>query len=106
MLFNKIAYLMLCIIPVACAAKVSCPSSVPDGGVGHVLNNASLFDGPPDKLVSLVPDSSGSVDRWDLTGIDPYLVCRFEGTSKVLTLHAASAKSCMAGQKPFQAYCK
>ncbi|MGH8779907.1 STY0301 family protein [Paraburkholderia sp.] len=106
MSLSKIFYLALCVIPVACAAKVSCPTSVSDGGVGHALNNASLFDGPPDKLVSLVPDSSGSVDRWDLTGLDPYLVCRFENTTKTVTLHAAASKSCVAGHKPFTAYCK
>ncbi|WP_420819317.1 STY0301 family protein [Paraburkholderia flava] len=47
-----------------------------------------------------------TVDRWDLKGIDPYLVCRFEHTSKTVTLHAASSKSCVAGHKPFAAYCE
>jgi hypothetical protein len=102
----KAFYLALCVIPVACAAKIPCPASVSDGGVVHALNNATLFDGPPDQMASLVPDSSGPVDRWDLKGIDPYLVCQFENTSKTVTLHAAASKRCVAGHKPFAAWCE
>jgi len=66
-----------------------------------------LFDGPPDQQASLIPDSSSRVaDRWDTTGIDPYLVCYYRGTKKTVTLHAKAVKECRAGGKRFAAWCR
>ena len=72
----------------------------------HILNNVSVYDGPPDRMVDLEPSTSGEVDKWDLDGVDPYLVCEFKGTSKVVTFHATGAKTCEAGLKPLHAYCR
>ena len=90
----------------AVAAPATCPSSLPDAGSSHRLVNASLFDGPPSEMADLIPVSAGDVDRWDLDSVDPYLVCRFEGTAEVVTFHAVGAKVCEAGKTPFQAYCR
>ncbi|GLU31599.1 STY0301 family protein [Trinickia caryophylli] len=92
----------------ACAApkhKFECPSSLKVAGHEHALDNASLFDGPPEKQVDLIPISGKTADRWDLTDVDPYLVCRYEGTSQVVTIHAEGAKACEVTSKPFAAYC-
>lgn len=56
-------------------------------------------------MADLIPVSGKTVDKWDLTGVDPYLVCRYQGTDKVITLHAKDAKSCEAASNPFAAYC-
>lgn len=99
---------VLAVAVVACAgaAPATCPSSITDTGVSHQLVNASLFDGHPDQMADLVPVPAGAVDRWKLDSVDPYLVCRFQGTQRVTTLHAVAAKTCEAGGKPFRAYCK
>lgn len=70
-----------------------------------MLDNASLFDGPPDQMTDLIPVSDKTADRWDLAGVDPYLVCRYKGTSEVVTLHAKGAKTCEATSNPFAAHC-
>lgn len=99
---------LLGFVVIACsaAAPATCPSSVFDAGRRHALVNASLYDGPPDQMADLIPVAAGAVDRWDLDSVDPYLVCKFQGTAKVVTFHAVGAKNCEAGKKPFQAYCK
>ena len=38
--------------------------------------------------------------------LDSYLVCRFEGTTAIVTFYAGGAELREAGGKPFQAYCK
>jgi hypothetical protein len=90
----------------AVAAPVACPANVLDSGVRHVLNNAALYDGPPDHMVGLAPVPSGRVDRWDTDKIDPYLVCEYKGTARTVTLHAKNVSMCSAGMKPFRAHCK
>ena len=99
---------LLGLTTVACAgaAPATCPFSLSDGGVRHALDNASLYDGPPDQRADLIPVSAGSMDRWDLDGVDPYLVCRYSGTTKVVTFHALGAKTCEGGGKPLRAYCR
>jgi len=88
------------------AAPSACPSVLQAGTTKYVLDNASLFDGPPDEMADLVPDPAGGFDRWNLAAVDPYLVCRFAGTSQTITFHAAGAKDCEAGGNPFQAFCR
>ncbi|ACD20026.1 STY0301 family protein [Paraburkholderia phytofirmans] len=90
----------------AVAAPVACPISVLDSGVRHVLNNAALYDGPPDQMTSLVPVRAGRVARWDIDQIDPYLVCKYKSTAKTITLHAKNVSVCAAGMTPFRAHCK
>ena len=90
----------------AAAAPATCPSSVSDAGSRHRLVNASLYDGPPNEMADLIPVTAGDVDRWNLDSVDPYLVCKFDGTTKVVTFHAVGAKVCEAGKTPFQAYCR
>ena len=90
----------------AAAGPVDCPHAIADAAGSHVLNNASVYDGPPDEMADLEPSMSGNVDRWDLDGVDPYLVCRFQGTSRVMTFHATGARTCQAGSKPLHAGCR
>lgn len=90
----------------AVAAPLACPANVLDSGVRHVLNNAALYDGPPDRMVSLAPVPAGRVDRWDTKNIDPYLVCQYQDTVRTVTLHAKNVSMCTAGMKPFRAQCK
>jgi hypothetical protein len=89
----------------AAAGPMECPPALPRAS-GHPLANASLFDGPPAQMADLVPDRAGDTDRWDLDGIDPYLVCRFARTDKTVVLHAVGAGACRAGGKPFRAGCQ
>ncbi len=100
--------LALCILAIGCAqaAPVACPAHISEAGVEHVLFNASLFDGPPEKMGDLIPDNAGTVARWRLEYIDSYLVCRYQGTEKTVTYHVTKTHVCEAGKKPFQAYCK
>jgi hypothetical protein len=107
---NSFAVAVLAVTVVAGAAAAAppatCPSSITEGARKHVLDNASLYDGPPSEMADLMPVRAGAVDRWSLGNADPYLICKFSGTSKVVTFHAVGAKVCEAGKKPFQAYCK
>jgi hypothetical protein len=110
MLCNKIpfAIVMVALTASACAEtphRFECPATLTDGQQSHALNNASLFDGPPEQLADLVPVSGKTADKWNLTGVDPYLVCRYQGTDKVTTFHAKGAKDCEATTNPFKAYC-
>ena len=88
------------------AAPATCPSSLSDAGSRHRLVNASPFDGPPREMADLVPVPAEAVDRWSLDGVDPYLVCRFEGTTRIVTFHVVGARVCETGKTPFQAYCR
>lgn len=101
-----VPFLALTVIACSAASPAVCPAHVTDSGGDHPLYNASLYDGPPEQMVDLPPVSGVNVDKWDLGGVDPYLVCKFKGTIKVVTMHATGAKTCEAGKKPFQAYCK
>ncbi len=98
----------LCIAAIGCAqaAPVACPAHISDAGVRHALVGVALFDGPPEKMVELMADNSGTMGKWLLDDIDPYLVCRYKGTEKTVTYHVKAARVCKAGKKPFQAYCK
>ena len=99
-------WLVVAVVACAGAAPATCPASISGGGVSRQLVNASLFDGPPEEMAGLVPVSAGAMDRWALDRVDPYLVCRFQGTQTIMTFHAVGAKTCEAGGTPFRAYCK
>lgn len=85
------------------AAGVQCPATLQDGGKPHALTNASLFEGPPEQLADLMPDSDNAI-RWALPdyqqsararGTALYLVCRYAKTRQTTTLQVPpDAKSC------------
>jgi len=85
------------------APPISCPATIKDETHAYPLNYASLFDGPPNKLADLMPDSDketvwtlplyqkGAHDR----GESLYFVCRYSKTEKTLTLQVPkTAKKC------------
>ncbi|MES2129782.1 MAG: STY0301 family protein [Pseudomonadota bacterium] len=82
--------------------KAVCPQKVPVDGIVRPLVNASLFDGPPEALVELMPDLSNSV--WNLGSFQHaqrerkthfYLVCQYKGSEKQVILEIPySAKFC------------
>lgn len=41
----------------ACAEKITCPNTLPNALITHRLNDASLFQGPPEKQGELMPDN-------------------------------------------------
>ncbi len=92
-------------IVAAAAGPATCPRALADATGSHSLNNAAVYDGPPDEMADLEPSMSGDVDRWDLDGVDPWLVCAFQGTSRVTSFHVTGARTCEAGSKPFHAGC-
>ncbi|WP_410451495.1 STY0301 family protein [Paraburkholderia sp. 31.1] len=102
MLSNKTLFLAVFLMAtsVACASptqvRFKCPSVLSAGAQHHVLDNASLFDGPPEQKVDLIPVSGKTSDQWDLTGVDPYLVCRYHDTKSTLVIHAVGARTCEA----------
>ncbi|MGI4939863.1 MAG: STY0301 family protein [Janthinobacterium lividum] len=96
----------MAVIVCTAAGPANCPPAVTDPAGSHVLDNASVYDGPPNEMADLEPSLSGGVDRWDLDGVDPYLVCAFQGTSRVMSFHVTGARTCEAGSKPFHAGCR
>ncbi len=71
-----------------------------DGGSRHVLDNASLYDWLPHQMADLIPVLVGHMDRWNLDGLDPYLMCKYSGTMTVVTFHGIGASICEGGGKP------
>ncbi|WP_375791795.1 STY0301 family protein [Paraburkholderia atlantica] len=111
MLSNKKLFLAVCLVATSavCASptqvQFECSSVLSAGGQRHVLDNASLFDGPPQQEADLFPVSGKTSDQWDLTGVDPYLVCRYHGTKSTLVIHAVGARTCEATRKPIAVHC-
>lgn len=63
---------------------------------GGLLESASVFDGPPEKLVELMPDFATL--EWDLSagqksarahGQSIYLVCKYKGTKSTVKIKLA-----------------
>jgi hypothetical protein len=63
---------------------------------GGLLESASVFDGPPEKLVELMPDFATL--EWDLSagqerarerGESIYLVCKYKGSKNTVTIKLA-----------------
>lgn len=102
---NKPALLALTVALCTAAGHFECPPALPQDA-SHRLVNASLFDGPPEQLADLVPERAASVDRWDLDGVDPYLVCRYGATARTIVLRPRGARLCEAGGRPFRAGCR
>jgi hypothetical protein len=88
---------------VACQAaekhRYECPSPlVDDKGQQHELTHVDVFDGPPQNKAFLQVITH-------LQGLDPYLVCSYKDTDKVVTIHAVGAAACGGADVPNTAYC-
>ncbi|MBE7211209.1 MAG: hypothetical protein INR65_09335 [Gluconacetobacter diazotrophicus] len=104
---RRIAVIFAALSCVAAApGNVRCPPTIVDAIGPHPLGDAAVFDGPPDEMAELVPVPAGPVDRWLLVGVDPYLLCRYRGTTRTEAVHAPGARLCAAGGDPFQATCR
>ncbi|EOV8839179.1 STY0301 family protein [Cronobacter dublinensis] len=89
----------------AWAEKIQCPDSLTEKNHSHRLNLVDVFEGPPEELASLLPDTDDEM-VWTLSDSQNYakahntavfLVCQYQGTAKKITLKVpASAKKCMA----------
>lgn len=111
MLSNRafVAVLLVVSSQVAIAApETVCPQKHQDGSKIGRLNSADVFDGPPENLASLIPDTE--TWEWDLSqnqkyakdhGESFYLVCRYKGIKSVVVKKIPySAKFCkVAGIK-------
>lgn len=87
---------------VACSAaekhRYECPSPLVDDKGQHTLKHVDVFDGPPKDQAFL--------QGWtNLKGRDIYLVCSYEGTDKVVFIHAPGVDTCDAPDKPNTAFC-
>ena len=108
MLLSRIRCLFLCISVLLCsaAAPLTCPGFVKDFSGEHALDNVSVFDGPPEQRADLIPDAYKGTAVWDARHIDPYLVCRYQGTGRTVAFHAVGARFCAGRHKPIRAYCR
>lgn len=87
------------------AEKIECPQSLTENNKKYSLYNLDVFEGPPNEMGSLMPDSDDSA-VWTLSdsqaaakarNTSMFLVCQFKGTNKTVTLKIpASAKKCSA----------
>jgi hypothetical protein len=84
-----------------------CPAAFEINAQKFLLLRVSIFNGPPEQLMSLVPEDSGRVSYWDIdSDTDPYMVCRYENMDHYIVLHAQGAKRCEAKSKPLRASCQ
>lgn len=77
----------------ASAQLTVCPQTHNDGRKTGKLENASVYDGPPEMLVDLMPDLETAT--WDISlaqsdvrqrGVSMYLVCRYTRIETPVTL--------------------
>jgi hypothetical protein len=73
--------------------QVACPQKLHDGARRGHLQSADVFDGPPERMASLVPDLA--TWEWDLSASQKYaeqhgerfyLVCRYKGIDATAVL--------------------
>jgi hypothetical protein len=77
--------------------RYECPSPLIDGRVKRSISHFDVFAGPPKNMASLMPASTDEGDIFEgLEGADAYLVCRYKGTDKIITIHAPDATVCKA----------
>jgi hypothetical protein len=88
-----LAALTSCNAAWSATAKVSCPLTTTANGKPAPLDGISVFEGPPEKLVDLMPDLDTS--EWDISmnqkyaarrGESMYLVCRYADVAATVTL--------------------
>jgi len=103
----------------ASAEKIQCTDSLTVKNTSYRMDDVSLFQGPPDKLGELMPDTLNDM-VWTLQdyqdygremNLPLYLVCRYKGTKKTLELKVPdTAKKCSAwfgnNQNQFYASCE
>ena len=74
----------------ASAEKIQCPDSLTVKNTSYRMDDVSLFQGPPDKLGELMPDTLNDM-VWTLQdyqdygremNLPLYLVCRYKGDEK------------------------
>lgn len=101
------------------AEKMTCPDSLQIKNKPHRLNGVSLFQGPPQQLAELIPDTQDKTE-WTLKDYQDYarekdlplfLVCRYHGTDKAVTIKVpGTAQVCSAwygnGKEDLHASCK
>lgn len=75
------------------AEKIECPQSLTENNKKYSLYNLDVFEGPPNEMGSLMPDSDDSA-VWTLSGSQAavkarntsmFLVCQFKGTNKTVS---------------------
>jgi hypothetical protein len=86
--------------------RYACPSALIDGKVKRSLSHIEVFAGPPKNMASLEPAITAEGDVLEgLEGADAYLVCGYEGTDKIITIHAPDATVCKAPIHPDVVFC-
>ena len=100
-LSRKLA-LAIALLGPGCAALASPLAACPQKG--GLLESASVFDGPPEKQVEMMPDFATLA--WDLStgqeaararGESIYLVCKYKGSKSTVTIKLAyEAAACKA----------
>jgi hypothetical protein len=85
--------------------RYECPAFLSDGKTLRALENVTVYDGKPEKKVSLIPLTTGSADAWDMHHMDAYLSCEYRGADRVVTVHALGATGCKATGFPLAAFC-
>lgn len=106
MSLSKFVFALSCICAaslVHAASTLNCPATLKDGQRVRTLNNASLFEGSPEQLGDLMPDTNDET-VWTLPlyqesaqqrGAALYMVCRYAKTKKTVTLQVPqTAKTC------------
>jgi hypothetical protein len=90
-------------------AATRCPPTLD----GHAHQRASVFDGPPQEQADLVPDSMGAAgDEWRVgylfdLGRVPFLVCRYAGTPRTVTLRLQPpVATCITAHRPPETVCR
>ncbi|QOV69711.1 STY0301 family protein [Citrobacter sp. BDA59-3] len=103
----------------ASAEKIQCPDLLTMKNTSYRMDDVSLFQGTPDKLGELMPDTLNDM-VWTLQdyqdygremNLPLYLVCRYKGTKKTVELKIPdTAKKCSAwfgnNQNQFYASCE
>jgi hypothetical protein len=84
---------------VGAAPLATCPQSIKEGSQSYALNDASLFDGPPEELADLMPDRDGEM-VWSLPAYQKsaqqrgealYFVCKYLKSKRTLSLKVSKA---------------
>ncbi|WP_409558468.1 STY0301 family protein [Achromobacter sp.] len=77
-----------------------CPTHLLVDGAQWQLDAINVFDGPIEKLVALVPETSPNdpgLQFWTFNGgATPYMKCLYHGTQHYLVLEAEGATRCTA----------
>lgn len=116
MLLSKSICVVVPLIGVLCAGGVSadqkeqefqCPAAVKIGVNSYQFGGVSVFDGPPENIVSLVPETTAARRFWKFDPrMDPYVICRYKNTESKLVYHLPGYSRCDLSEEPYQAKCE